>query len=57
MPAPIIKNLGFASVAGSTNKFVGKTENLLGKQKSFVSSISTISLVNITIFFLRAAPK
>ena len=36
-----------------TNRFVGKTENFLGKQKSFVSSISTIWLVNTTIFFLR----
>ena len=34
-----------------TNRFVGKTENLLGKQKSFVSSISTIWLVNTTILF------
>ena len=44
------------SFVGSTNSSIGKTKNLLGKQKSFVSSISTIWLVN-TIFFLRACWK
>ena len=39
------------SFVSSTNRFVEKTENLLGKEKSFVSSISTIWLVNTTIFF------
>ena len=45
------------SFVASTNWFVRKTENLLRNQKSFVSSISTIWLVNTTIFFLRVDIK